>query len=143
MISEAAVGETNPDRPITVSAYRSLQAFVSAVKQGCSQVDEVTSGTDISLRLLSFLEETQSRTWSKMKATLSTYVNVLFTFSVTGLDLLSVVPCLLPQKICTGPCQLIIPPLAWSKGKLLRLHSVVCLTFKKCEYRSHRMIPFA
>ncbi|KAF8268953.1 TIP-1 family-domain-containing protein [Lactarius quietus] len=70
-LSETAVEETSPDRHITVSAYRSLQAFVSAVKQDCSQVDDVMGGTGISLRLLSFLEETQRGTWSKMKATLS------------------------------------------------------------------------
>ncbi|KAI9444970.1 TIP-1 family-domain-containing protein [Lactarius indigo] len=71
-LSEAAVEETSPDGPITVSAYRSLQALVSAVKQGCSQVDNVTGGMGISLRLVFFLEETRSGTWSKMKAILFT-----------------------------------------------------------------------
>ncbi|KAH9050479.1 TIP-1 family-domain-containing protein [Lactarius hengduanensis] len=71
-LSKAAVEETSPDGPITVSAYRSLQALVSAVKQGCSRVDDVTGGTGISLRLLSFLEETCSGTWSKMRAVLFT-----------------------------------------------------------------------
>jgi hypothetical protein len=72
------VEEISPDRPITVSAYRSLQAFVSAVKQGCSQVDDVTGGLGISLRLVSFLEDTRRGTWSKMKAILFTYAVVLF-----------------------------------------------------------------
>jgi len=72
------VEETNPDRLITVSTYRSLQALVSAVKQGCSQVDDVTGGTGMALRLVSFLEETRRGTWSKMKAILFTYVALLF-----------------------------------------------------------------
>ena len=76
--SEAAVEETSPNRPIIVSAYRSLQAFVSAVKQGCSQVDDVTGGMGMSLRLVSFLEDTRRETWSKMKAILFTYVAMLF-----------------------------------------------------------------
>ena len=76
--SEAAVEEISPDLPVTVSAYRSLQAFVSVVKQGCLQVDDVTGGRGISIRLVSFLEDTRRGTWSKMKAILFTYVTVLF-----------------------------------------------------------------
>ena len=68
--SEAATEEISLDHPITVSKYRSLRAFVSAVKQGCSPqggADEANT----SLRLVSFLEETQRRTWLNMKAVLS------------------------------------------------------------------------
>jgi hypothetical protein len=68
--SEAATEEISPDHPISVSKYRSLRAFVSAVKQGCSPQGD-TDETNTSLRLVSFLEETQRRTWLNMKAVLS------------------------------------------------------------------------
>src|SRR6266850_1750057 len=71
--SEAAIAEISPDRQITVSKYRSLQAFVSAVKQGCSPTGDVTGEADVSLRLVSFLEETRRRTWLGMRAVLSRY----------------------------------------------------------------------
>ncbi|KAI0304653.1 TIP-1 family-domain-containing protein [Russula brevipes] len=70
-LSEAATAEISPDRPITVSKYRSLQALVSAVKQGCSPTSDILGEADVSLRLVSFLEETQRRTWSNMRAILS------------------------------------------------------------------------
>ena len=75
--SEAAIAEISPDRPIAVSKYRSLQAFVSAVKQGCSPTSDVTGEADVSLRLVSFLEETRRRTWLGMRAVLSRYTVLL------------------------------------------------------------------
>jgi hypothetical protein len=77
-LSEAATAEISPDRPITVSKYRSLQALVSAVKQGCSPTSDILGEADVSLRLVSFLEETQKRTWSNMRAVLSKYAAPLF-----------------------------------------------------------------
>ena len=74
--SEAATEEISPEHPIAVSTYRSLRAFVSEVKQGCSPqggADEANT----SLRLVSFLEETQRRTWSNMRAVLSEYAVLL------------------------------------------------------------------
>jgi hypothetical protein len=76
--SEAATAEISPDGPIIVSEYRALQALVSAIKQGCSRVGDVTGEVDISLRLVSFLEETQRQTWLNMKAVLSGYVALAF-----------------------------------------------------------------
>jgi hypothetical protein len=75
--SESATAEISPDHPITVSKYRTLRSFVSAVKQDCSPpgggaVDGAVE-TNVSLRLVSFLEETQRRTWLNMKAVLSKY----------------------------------------------------------------------
>ncbi|KAI0257312.1 TIP-1 family-domain-containing protein [Lactifluus subvellereus] len=70
-LSEAATAEISPNRPIIVSEYRTLQALVSAVKQGCSRVSDVTGEVDISLRLVSFLEETKRQTWLNMKGVLS------------------------------------------------------------------------
>lgn len=71
--SKAATEEISPDHPITVSKYRSLRAFVSAVKQGCFPQDSDAGEDNTSLRLVSFLEETQRRTWLNMKAVLSEY----------------------------------------------------------------------
>lgn len=71
--SEAAISEISPGGSITVSKYRSLQAFVSAVKQGCSPPGDVTGEADVSLRLVSFLEETRRRTWLGMRTVLSGY----------------------------------------------------------------------
>lgn len=72
--SEAATAEISPNRPIIVSKYRALQALVSAIKQGCFPASDVTDEVGISLRLVSFLEETQGHTWSNMKAVLYRYV---------------------------------------------------------------------
>jgi RAD50-interacting protein 1 len=76
--SEAATAEISSDRPIVVSKYRALQALISAVKQGCSQVSDITGGIDVSLRLVSFLEETRRQTWLNMKAVLSRSVALAF-----------------------------------------------------------------
>ncbi|KAI0308040.1 TIP-1 family-domain-containing protein [Multifurca ochricompacta] len=73
-LSEAAVAEISPNPPIVVSNYRSLQSLVGQVKQGCSQASDVTGEVGISLRLVTFLEETQRRTWSSMKAVLSSFL---------------------------------------------------------------------
>ncbi|KAI9511767.1 TIP-1 family-domain-containing protein [Russula earlei] len=70
-LSEAAKAEITPHRAITVSKYRSLQAFVSAVKHGCAPSSDVLGEVDKPLRLVSFLEEIQKRTWLNMKAVLS------------------------------------------------------------------------
>jgi RAD50-interacting protein 1 len=72
--SEAATAEICPNSPIIVSKYRALQTLVSAVKRGCSPASDVAEEVDISLRLVSFLEETQGQTWLNMKAVLSRYV---------------------------------------------------------------------
>jgi hypothetical protein len=74
--SEAAIVEIRPGGPITVTKYRSLQAFVSAVNQGFSPTGDVTGEAGISLRLVSFLEETRRRTWLSMRAVLSRYAVV-------------------------------------------------------------------
>jgi hypothetical protein len=85
--SKAATEEISPDHPITVSKYRSLQAFVSAVKQGCFPQGS-DAGKDNTLRLVSFLEETQRRTWLNMRAVLSEYDALLLDvhFSLISLD---------------------------------------------------------
>ncbi|SRR5216684_1071818 len=75
--SESATAEISPDHPITVSKYRTLRSFVSAVKQGCSPPGGGAVETNVSLRLVSFLEETQRRTWLNMKAVLSKYTTLL------------------------------------------------------------------
>ena len=75
--SETATAEINPGHPITVSKYRSLQAFISAVKQGCSSQCSGADEANSSLRLVSFLEETQRRTWLNMRAVLSKYATLL------------------------------------------------------------------
>jgi hypothetical protein len=76
--SEAATAEISSDGPIVVSKYRALQALISAVKQGCSRVSDTTGEVDISLRLVSFLEETRRQTWLNMKAVLSRSVALVF-----------------------------------------------------------------
>jgi hypothetical protein len=78
--SEAATAEISPDHPIVVSKYRSLRAFISAVKQGCSQQSSGMSEANSSLRLVSFLEETQRRTWLNMKTILSKYTSLLLDY---------------------------------------------------------------
>ncbi|KAI0274887.1 TIP-1 family-domain-containing protein [Gloeopeniophorella convolvens] len=69
-LSEAAASEIWPGRPISVSQYRSLQALVAATKQTCSKVADVTGQSNVSVGLVSFLEETQRKAWSSMKGVL-------------------------------------------------------------------------
>lgn len=73
--SESAVAEISPDHQIDVSKYHTLRDFVSAVKQGCSPQDGAGEA-NVSLRLVSFLEETQTRTWLNMRAVLSKYTGL-------------------------------------------------------------------
>ncbi|KAF8506878.1 TIP-1 family-domain-containing protein, partial [Russula emetica] len=70
-LSESAAAEISPDHPINVSKYHTLRGFVSAVKQGCSTPGRGAGEANVSLRLVSFLEETQRRTWLNMRAVLS------------------------------------------------------------------------
>ena len=55
-----------------------LRGFVSTVKQGCSPPGIGAGEANVSLRLVSFLEETQRRTWLNMRAVLSKYTAPLF-----------------------------------------------------------------
>jgi len=71
--SESAAAEISPDHPINVSGYHTLRGFVSAVKRGCSPSGSGAGEANILLRLVSFLEETQRRTWLNMRAVLSKY----------------------------------------------------------------------
>jgi len=86
--SESAVAEISPDHPINVSKYHTLRGFVSAVKQGCSPPGSGAGQANVSLRLVSFLEETQRRTWLNMKAVLSKYTALLLNdcFSLISPD---------------------------------------------------------
>ncbi|KAI0281623.1 TIP-1 family-domain-containing protein [Russula aff. rugulosa BPL654] len=79
-LSESAAAEISSDRsdhPINVSKYHTLRGFVSAVKQGCSPPGSDAGEANVSLRLVSFLEETQRRTWLNMRAVLSKYTALL------------------------------------------------------------------
>jgi hypothetical protein len=89
--SESAAAEISSDRsgnPINVSKYHTLRGFVSAVKQGCSPPGSDAGEANVSLRLVSFLEETQRRTWLNMRAVLSKYTALLLNdyFSLICLD---------------------------------------------------------
>jgi hypothetical protein len=109
--SGAAIAEISPDRPISVSKYRSLQAFVSAVKQGCSPTGDVTGEADVSLRLVSFLDETRRRTWSGMRAVLSRYVvPPLHDYFSHQSGHRCTVLYLSPRRTCNGPCRSITLP---------------------------------
>ncbi|THH21006.1 hypothetical protein EW146_g461 [Bondarzewia mesenterica] len=70
-LSESAVEEIRTVNPISVSKYESLQVFVSSVTTTCSQVSEVTGQLNGGLRLVSYLEELEERTWSNMRDALS------------------------------------------------------------------------
>jgi hypothetical protein len=86
--SESAVAEISPSHPINVSKYHTLRGFVSAVKQSCSPSGSGAGEVNVPLRLVSFLEETQSRTWLNMRAILSKYTALLFNdyFSLISPD---------------------------------------------------------
>jgi hypothetical protein len=86
--SESATAEISPDHPINVSKYHTLRGFVSAVKQGCSPPGSGAGEANVSLRLASFLEETQRRTWLNMRAVLSKYTALLLNdyFSLISPD---------------------------------------------------------
>jgi hypothetical protein len=143
-LSEAATAEIGPGRPIAVSKYRSLQALVSAVKQGCSPTSDILGGADVSLRLVSFLEETQRRTWSNMRAVLSRYVAPLFgAYFPISLDVVAIVPCLSPQRTCNGPCRSIMPLRVLNAEQFSKVHFVSCLTFKQCRYFADTFVFFA
>jgi hypothetical protein len=75
--SESAAAEISPGHQINVSKYHALRGFVSAVKQGCSPPGSGGGEANVPLRLVSFLEETQRRTWSNMRAVLSKYTTLL------------------------------------------------------------------
>jgi hypothetical protein len=86
--SESAAAEISPDHPINVSKYHTLRGFVSAVKQGCSPPGSGAGEANVSLRLTSFLEETQRRTWLNMRTVLSKYIALLLNdyFSLISPD---------------------------------------------------------
>lgn len=86
--SESAAAEIRSNHPINVSKYHALRGFVSAVKQGCSPTGSGAGEANVSLRLVSFLEETQRRTWLNMRAVLSKYTALLLNgyISLISLD---------------------------------------------------------
>ncbi|KAI0047816.1 hypothetical protein FA95DRAFT_1540756 [Auriscalpium vulgare] len=70
-LSEESTREVQHTRPVTISAYQSLQAFVASVTDACAKVVEVTGQADTTLRVVSFLNEVQKKTWVDMKGALS------------------------------------------------------------------------
>ncbi|TFY64757.1 hypothetical protein EVG20_g5839, partial [Dentipellis fragilis] len=68
---ESAVIEVQSSQAVNVSEYQALQAFVASVSKACSKVPEVTGQTNAGLRIVTFVEEVVERTWSNMKAALS------------------------------------------------------------------------
>ncbi|KAA1468489.1 hypothetical protein DENSPDRAFT_833787 [Dentipellis sp. KUC8613] len=70
-LSESAVVEVQSSQEVNVSEYQALQAFVASVSKACSKVPEVTGQTNAGLRIVAFIEEIKERTWSNMKAALS------------------------------------------------------------------------
>jgi hypothetical protein len=110
------------------------------VKQGCSLQGSGAGEANSSLRLVSFLEETQRRTWLNMKAVLSKYVAILLDgyFSLIR----CVVLYLSPLRICIGPCQLTMLTRAQSIEMPLRARFAVCLTSRQCKYYTGSLSSF-
>jgi hypothetical protein len=136
LASESAAAEISPGHPINVSKYHTLRGFVSAVKQGCSPPGSDAGEANVSLRLVSFLEETQRRTWLDMRAVLSKYTALLLNdyFFSNQSGLRCIVLCLPLQRTCIGRCQSTMLPRARNIEKLSRARFVVCLSFRQCKY---------
>jgi hypothetical protein len=134
--SESAAAEISPSHPINVSKYLTLRDFVSAVKQGCSPSGSGVGEANVSLRLVSFLEETQGRTWLNMRTVLSKYTALLLNdyFLSNRPGFRWIVLCLPPQRACIGQCQSTMLPRAQNTESPSRAHFVVCLSFRQCKY---------
>lgn len=79
LCSAAAVNQMRSSHAIVVSEYQTLQTFVASVRRICSDASEVIGQTDATFRLLTFLEDVREKTWSDMKALLSTYVFIMLS----------------------------------------------------------------